>query len=220
MRKKLLLMLGAGALTVVMSSCWALQNFTIGDYTLTPGQTTKAKLTLRPMGAAYKTVFTGARQFVIIGVGALGGDTTDIGVSNARWAVNGQFGGPQAMGVENDIVTSLASGDCAQSGLDFTDITGVTWKAFATLDEQERRGPGREEVRDRGTPEGEGRVGRCRGELHDHGRRRRVEATTVTVRPSRRRVGTRTSAGGSRQGACTRSAARSSGRIHDRAAGA
>ena len=132
MKKKLLLMLGAGALTVVMSSCWALQNFTIGDYTLTPGQTTKAKLTLRPMGAAYKTVFTGARQFVIIGVGTLGGDTTDIGVSNARWAVNGQFGGPLAMGVENDIVTSLASGDCAQSGLDFTDITGVTWKAFAT----------------------------------------------------------------------------------------
>jgi hypothetical protein len=132
MKKKLFVTIGIGVLTLVLSSCWALQNFTIGDYTLTPGQTTKAKLTLRPMGSAYRTVFTGARQFVIIGVGALGGDNTDIGVSNARWAVNGQFGGPLPMGVENGIVTSLAAGDCAQSGLDFTDITGVRWKAFAT----------------------------------------------------------------------------------------
>jgi hypothetical protein len=132
MRKRLLSLVGVIGLTFVLSSCWALQSFTIGDYTLTPGQTTKVKLTLRPMGAAYAPVFTGARQFVIIGVGAIGGDTTDIGVSNATWAVNGQFGGPLPMGVENGIVTSLAMGDCAQSGLDFTDIAGVTWKAFAT----------------------------------------------------------------------------------------
>jgi hypothetical protein len=132
MRKKLGFAVGAIALTFVLSSCWALQSFTIGDYTLTPGQTTKAKLTLRPMGAAYAPVFTGARQFVIIGVGTIGGDTTDIGVSNATWGVNRQFGGPLPMGVENGIVTSLAAGDCAQSGLDFTDIGGVTWKAFAT----------------------------------------------------------------------------------------
>src|SRR5688572_33484924 len=104
MRKKLGFAVGAIALTFVLSSCWALQSFTIGDYTLTPGQTTKAKLTLRPMGAAYAPVFTGARQFVIIGVGTIGGATTDIGVSNATWAVNRQFGGPLPMGVENGIV--------------------------------------------------------------------------------------------------------------------
>ena len=132
MRKRLLSVAGVIGLTFVLSSCWALQSFSIGDYTLTAGQTTKVKLTLRPMGSDYATVFTGARQFVIIGVGALSlGDNTDIGVSNARWGVNGQFGGPIPMGVENNLVTALGT-DCASSGLNFADITGVTWKAFAT----------------------------------------------------------------------------------------
>ncbi|HWL91211.1 MAG TPA: hypothetical protein VNP90_07580 [Actinomycetota bacterium] len=132
MRKKLGFVVGAMALTFVLSSCWVLQSFTIADYTLTPGQTTKARFTLRPMGSAYAPVFTGARQFVVVGVGAIGGQNTDIAVSNARWGTNGQFGGPVPMGVANGIVTSLAPGDCAQSGLDFTDISGVLWKAFAT----------------------------------------------------------------------------------------
>ena len=133
MRKRLGFAVGALALTFVLSSCWALQKFTIGDYTLTIGQTTKAKVTIRPMGPDYAPVFTGARQFLIIGVSALAsGQDDDIGVSGARWGVNGQFGGPQAMGVENGIVSSLAPGDCAQSGLDFTDISGNLWKAFAT----------------------------------------------------------------------------------------
>jgi hypothetical protein len=132
MRKKLSFGLGAGLLTLVLSSCWALQNFTIGDYTLTPGQSTKAKLTLRPMGSAYAPVFTGARQFVIIGVGAVNiGQDTDIGVSNAIWGVNGQLGGPLPMGIENNLVTALGT-DCSASGLNFADISGVVWKAFAT----------------------------------------------------------------------------------------
>ena len=99
MKKKLGFAVGAMALTFLLSSCWTLQGFSIVDYTLTPGQTTRAKFTLRPMGPNYKTVFTGARQFVIIGVGALAsGQDTDIGVFNARWGVNGQFGGPVPMG--------------------------------------------------------------------------------------------------------------------------
>lgn len=119
------------ALTFVLSSCWALQSFVIVDYTLTPGQATKARFTLRPMGSSYAPVFTGARQFVIVGVGAIGGQDTDIGVSNARWAVNGQFGGPIPMGIENNLVTAMGT-DCSSSGLNFADITGVLWKAFAT----------------------------------------------------------------------------------------
>ena len=130
MRKKLSFAVGAAALTLVLSSCWALQNFTIGDYTLTPGQTTKVKLTMRPMGPDYAS--TGARQFVIIGVGALSfGQDTDIGVSNAKWAVNGDFGGPLPMGVEGNLVTAMGT-DCSSAGLNFADIVGVTWKAFAT----------------------------------------------------------------------------------------
>ena len=130
MGKKLGIAVGVIALTFVLSSCWALQSFTIGDYTLTIGQTTKAKVTIRPMGPDYAS--TGQRQFLIIGVTAMAiGDDNDIGVSGARWGVNGQFGGPLAMGVE-DIPSVLAAGDCVQAGLDFTDITGVLWKGFAT----------------------------------------------------------------------------------------
>lgn len=131
MRKKVSFALGVGVLTFLLSSCWVMQSFVIADYTLVPGQATKAKLTIRPMGADYAV--TGFRQFLIVGVSSgLIGDDTDIGVSKARWGVNRQFGGPIVMAVENDIVTSLAPGDCAQSGLDFTDVTGHIWKAFAT----------------------------------------------------------------------------------------
>lgn len=132
MKKRLGFALGVTALTVLLSACWALQSFVIVDYTLTPGQSTKAKLTMRPMGSDYATVFSGARQFVIIGVGALAsGQNTDINVSNARWGVNGQFGGPIPMGVEQNLVTAMGD-DCAFSGLNFATITGVLWKAFAT----------------------------------------------------------------------------------------
>jgi hypothetical protein len=140
MRKRLLSVVAVIGLTFVLSSCWALQSFSIVDYTLTPGQATKVKFTLRPMGSEYKTVFTGARQFVIIGVGAIAiGQNTDIAVSNARWGVNGQFGGPIPMGVENNLITAMGT-DCSSSGLNFADITGVTWKAFATPTNKNDRG--------------------------------------------------------------------------------
>jgi hypothetical protein len=139
MRKRLGIAVGLMALTFVLSSCWVMQSFVIGDYTLTPGQTTKAKLTLRPMGSDY--ALTGYRQFLMIGVSSIAiGEDTDIGVSGARWGVNGQFGGPLPMGIENGIATSLAPGECAQSGLDFTDVTGHLWKAFATTTNRNDQG--------------------------------------------------------------------------------
>jgi hypothetical protein len=129
MKKKLLLVLGAGALTLVMSSCWALQSFTILDYTLTPGQVTKARFTLRPMDVGVKTT---GRQFVIVGVdGLIPGDDTDIGVSNARWGTTGTFGGPYPMALQNTLITAMGM-DCSASGLNFADISGVVWKAFTT----------------------------------------------------------------------------------------
>lgn len=139
MRKRLGFVVGAMALTVLLSSCWVMQSFVIVDYTLDPGQSTRAKLTLRPMGEAYKGVVTGARQFLIIGVSAIGGQNTDIGVTNARWGANGQFGGPIPMGVENNLVTALGD-DCQGGGLNFDDITGALWKAFATPTNKNDRG--------------------------------------------------------------------------------
>jgi hypothetical protein len=129
MRKKLGIAVGAAALTFVLSSCWALQSFGVADYTLTPGQTTKARFVLRP--AAGSSV--ASRMFVIVGVGAVGfaGADTDIGVQKATWGVTGTYGGPSPMGVESSLVTSMGT-DCEASGLNFANITGVLWKAFAT----------------------------------------------------------------------------------------
>jgi hypothetical protein len=132
MRKKLGIAVGVVALTFVLSSCWVLQNFSIADYTLTPGQATKVKVTIRPMGSSYAV--TGLRQVLIIGIGGVAaGENTDIAIlNNARWGINGKFGGPTPMAVENGIVSSIVPGECTGSGLDFTDITTVVWKAFAT----------------------------------------------------------------------------------------
>jgi hypothetical protein len=128
MRKRLGIAVGAVALTFVLSSCWALQSFGVLDYTLTPGQSTKARFVLRPAaGSAGST-----RMFVIVGVGGVGSaEDTDIGVQKATWGVTGTYGGPTPMGVENNLVTAMGT-DCSASGLNFADITGVIWKAFAT----------------------------------------------------------------------------------------
>ena len=128
MRKKLGIAVGAVALTFVLSSCWALQSFGVLDYTLTPGQSTKARFVLRPAAGAVG----GSRMFVIVGVGGVGtAEDTDIGVPKATWGVTRTYGGPSPMGVESNLVTALGS-DCQSSGLNFNTITGVLWKAFAT----------------------------------------------------------------------------------------
>ena len=131
---------GVIGLTFMLSSCCALQSFSIADYTLTPGQATKVKFTLRPMGVGLQDRLHRGPPVRDHRRGALAiGQNTDIAVSNARWGVNGQFGGPIPMGVENNLVTALGT-DCASSGLNFADITGVTWKAFATPVNKNDRG--------------------------------------------------------------------------------
>ena len=49
MRRKVGVVVGAAGLAFLLSSCWLLQSFSIADYTLTPGQSTKVSFTLRPM---------------------------------------------------------------------------------------------------------------------------------------------------------------------------
>src|SRR5262245_53617537 len=130
MRKRIGLVAGAVGLAFLLSSCWLLQSFSIADYTLTPGQSTKVSFTLRPMDASLAVT---GRQFVIVGVTSiLGGADSDIGVQKAVWGANGKFGGPQTMASTNGIVSALEPGSCSQAGLDFTDITGVQWAGFAT----------------------------------------------------------------------------------------
>jgi len=131
MRRKVGVVAGAVGLAFLLSSCWLLQSFKIGDYTLTPGQSTKVSFTLRPMNPSLQV---SGRQFVIVGRGVIGtvGATSDIAVQKATWGANGKFGGPLTMAPTNGLVSTLAPGDCAQAGLDFTDIGGVEWQAFVT----------------------------------------------------------------------------------------
>ena len=75
----------------------------------------------------------GSRMFVIVGVGAVGlsAADTDIAVTKATWGVTRTYGGPTPMAVESNLVTAMGT-DCSASGLNFANITGVLWKAFAT----------------------------------------------------------------------------------------
>jgi hypothetical protein len=123
MKKKLLLMLGVGALAITMSSCWVLQSFTVLDYTLDIGQGTKAQFTLRPMADLNDRQFA----FVIVGVT----DSSAIGVGAARWGTNGQFNGPLPMAVNGALPGAMGS-QCGSNGLNFNTVTGMTWKAYLT----------------------------------------------------------------------------------------
>lgn len=93
------------------------------DGTLSPGDKTKARFTLRPATTDKTRVF----QFVVVGVD----DGGNLGVGRATWGTNGRFGGPRTMPQSGPLPAAMAAGgDCVTSGLSFTAITNVTWKAF------------------------------------------------------------------------------------------
>jgi hypothetical protein len=124
MRKKVGFALGGTALTFLLSSCWLLQSFTVLDYTVDIGQTTKAQFTLRPWDEAFKQ---NQFQFVLVGVD----DATALSVGKAVWGTNGTFGGPLTMPNSAALPGAIGS-DCQSHGLDYASITGITWKGYVT----------------------------------------------------------------------------------------
>ena len=121
-------------------------------------------------------------MFVIVGVGGVTGQDTDIGVTKATWGVTGTYGGPSPMGVESSLVTAMGA-DCSSSGLNFNTITGVLWKAFATpTNKNDKDKFGKQAVIDV-VLKAKADAGRCRRELLDHGRGR------IVVRRRRRQPG-------------------------------
>ncbi len=68
------------------------------------------------------------RQFAFVIVGV---SDTDIAVGKAVWGTNGQFNGPLPMVVSAGLPAAMGT-QCSSNGLDFADITGVTWKAYLT----------------------------------------------------------------------------------------
>ena len=128
MRRKLGFAAGLFALTFMLSSCFLLQSFAIVDYTLTPGQGTKARFVLRPSNIDQIIDLPGAQyEFVILGVPTGG----SLSVQNGRWGVNGKFGGPLLMSINGGLVTAIGT-QCSSNGLNLNEITGITWKSFIT----------------------------------------------------------------------------------------
>ncbi|HTG46270.1 MAG TPA: hypothetical protein VK646_01265 [Actinomycetota bacterium] len=125
--KRLGLVALAGAMALLLSSCFTLQSFSIQDSSLKPGQLTKVVLTVRPWSTS-KTGLSKMYQWVLVGVN----NTSDLAVQNAKWNGNKTFGPVQQMPVSSAIATSIGT-QCDGNGFTFGSITGVTWKGFISL---------------------------------------------------------------------------------------
>jgi hypothetical protein len=124
--KKFLSIAGIGVLAFVMSSCFSLQGFLIKAAALKPGDSTKILITVHPASDT-KTGFSRAYQFVLIGV-----DTPeDLRAGPAVWGTNGTFGGPKKMVVQASLFSAIGT-DCDVTGFTMSDLSGYTWKGYAT----------------------------------------------------------------------------------------
>jgi hypothetical protein len=129
MRKKVGFGLLGVSLSLLLSGCFMLQSFSILDYTLSPGQSTKARFTLRPSNFDQRVVGISGPQFefVVIGIG----DDSELAVQTAKWGTNGDFGGPLTMPANGTLLAAMDD-TCGANGVNFTDITSVVWKLFVT----------------------------------------------------------------------------------------
>lgn len=123
MRRRAFL-LAAAALPFLLSSCFVLADFWVTSPVLVPGQKTEAYFVLYPEDRSSEKL----HQFVIVGVD----DATQLGIGKATWGVGGTFGGPQPMVVQPNLDDALVAATCSSNGIDFSQITGMTWKGFTT----------------------------------------------------------------------------------------
>jgi hypothetical protein len=123
--KKIVLVGLAASMAFLISCGFTLKGFVLLKASLSPGEKTTARFTLRPFDED-KDRF---HQFVLVGV-TTGGD---IAVGKATWGKNGKFGGPLPMPVASNLAATLdAENSCTSNGLAFDDITGIVWKGFVT----------------------------------------------------------------------------------------
>jgi hypothetical protein len=131
MRRKFVFGLGGAVMVWLLSSCFMLNGFILLDYTLSPGQVTKARFTLRATNfeSTNPDGFRGAQyEFVLVGVTQDGGLTA----GTAQWGTNGTFGGPTTMATNGTLLTEVMNAGCGSNGLSVSDITGMTFKAYVT----------------------------------------------------------------------------------------
>src|SRR5580765_2518946 len=128
--KKLSLLAMAGAMAFLLTSCFALQSFSLLAGALAPGQATKAQFVVRPFSTTKTPGISTAHQFVLIGV-----DTpADVAATKATWNVkkNPLFAPIQAMPVSSSLSTSIGT-QCDTNGFAYSSLTGVTWEGFITV---------------------------------------------------------------------------------------
>jgi hypothetical protein len=124
-KKKTLLALSAVPLTLLLSSCFVLQAFSVTSTSIHPGKTTKAVFKLH----AFSTTKDKGYQFVVVGVD----DGNDLKAQSTKWGTNGTAGGPFTMSASSGLATAIAdSGDCVSNGFDFSAVTGITWRGYMT----------------------------------------------------------------------------------------
>jgi hypothetical protein len=119
----------AGVAVLALSSCFALTGFILQDSSLAPGESTKARFTVRP----YVPDGTPFIQFFLVGYSS----TEDISLGKGTWGTNGNFGGPTPLDIDGDLAQALNdSDDCNGGGLDFQDVFGtLAWKGYTTQSE-------------------------------------------------------------------------------------
>lgn len=123
----------AAALALLTASCFTLQSFSVLATSVSPGGTTKAQFILHPA----TTTPDKGYQFIVVGV-PTGGNLL---VRGAKWDVGGAFGGPITMPVSSALPGAMATaGTCSASGLAFSSVTNVKWKAFITISQVRDRG--------------------------------------------------------------------------------
>lgn len=123
MRRRAFL-LAAAALPFLLSSCFVLADFWVAGAVIAPGAKTQAYFVLYPEDRNSEKL----HQFVIVGVD----DPTQLGIGKATWGVGGTFGGPQPMVAQPNLDDALVAAACNSNGINFANITGMTWKGFTT----------------------------------------------------------------------------------------
>jgi hypothetical protein len=112
--------------SLLFSACFQVRGFRVGPKDLAPGETAKIKLTFTPMGldwaADHKVV-------VLVGLNRL-----DFrGISD--FDIKGLWGGPFTVSNNTALRDHLLTpGVCTSFGIDVSDVTGMTWRAYATND--------------------------------------------------------------------------------------
>ncbi len=130
MRKKhLVLVAVVMAFSLVLSGCFSLRTFYWSRKSTTAGGSINAVLNLRPYNA---DADSSGYPFILIALGS----TDPLSFGSLRvWDDDANFDGPKTMTKDNTLRNYVINNRlCTASGINASDVTGVTWTAFRAPD--------------------------------------------------------------------------------------